>query len=109
MFLDEFIDIAIKEAKKSPMYRKHGAVLIYRNKIVGKGHNVYHNYKRKKNGKYFSIHAEVMAIKKCNYNILDKCVMIVVRVSGGEQKSSRPCKDCQRYLKKMKIRKILHS
>ena len=110
MFLDNFIDEAIKESKKSNMNFKHGAIIIYRNKIISRGYNRYFKYNRLKSGKYFSIHAEVMAIRNCqDHSILPKCVMIVVRAKNNKSRPSKPCRDCQKYLKKMKIHKILHS
>ena len=36
---NKFVCDAIKEASKSPMKNKYGAVLIYRNKIISIGHN----------------------------------------------------------------------
>ena len=33
------IEIAIKQALKSPMRKPHGAVLVYRNKVVSRGYN----------------------------------------------------------------------
>jgi len=108
--MEHFVNLAIREAEKSNLYHKHGAVLIYRNKIVGKGHNVYDKYTRLKSGKYKSIHAEVMAINNCpNQNILSKCKLIVVRFETGKMKISLPCKFCQKFLRKKKITKIYHS
>jgi hypothetical protein len=37
--MDYFVSIAVEEARKSHMSQKYGAVLIYRNKIISKGHN----------------------------------------------------------------------
>ena len=34
-----FIDEATKEAYKSPMNSKYGAILIYRNNIISRGYN----------------------------------------------------------------------
>lgn len=37
--MDYFIELAHKQALKSSMNKQYGAVLIYRNKVVGTGHN----------------------------------------------------------------------
>jgi deoxycytidylate deaminase len=37
--MDYFIELAHKQALKSSMNKQYGAVLIYRNKVVGIGHN----------------------------------------------------------------------
>ncbi len=34
-----YVNLAYQEALKSPLKKKYGAVLIYRNKVVGKGYN----------------------------------------------------------------------
>jgi deoxycytidylate deaminase len=39
--MNYFIDEAIKQAKKSPMEVKFGAILIYKNKIISAGFNTY--------------------------------------------------------------------
>lgn len=36
-----FIQVALSEAKKSPMNAKYGAVLVYRNRIISKAYNTY--------------------------------------------------------------------
>lgn len=42
MKLDSYIADACIEAEKSPMCHKYGAILIFRSKIVSRGHNSYH-------------------------------------------------------------------
>jgi pyrimidine deaminase RibD-like protein len=37
--MEYFIEMAYKEAIKSNVNNKYGAVIIYRNKIIGYGHN----------------------------------------------------------------------
>lgn len=37
--MNKFIDIVTQEAEKSYLKVKVGAILIYRNKIISKGHN----------------------------------------------------------------------
>jgi len=41
--VEQYLKIAGEEAKKSPMIKKHGALLIYRNKIISRGFNNYSN------------------------------------------------------------------
>lgn len=38
-----FVDAAAQEAKKSPMDKKHGAVLVRNGKVISVGHNRYRN------------------------------------------------------------------
>jgi len=37
--MSEFIEIAYKEAMKSTVSKKYGAVIVYRNKVMAVGHN----------------------------------------------------------------------
>ena len=39
--MDYFVLEAKKEASKSPMSKKYGAIIIYNNKIISRGHNYY--------------------------------------------------------------------
>jgi deoxycytidylate deaminase len=126
MGLKQYIREAMYEALKSNMYHKHGAVIIYRNKIIGRGYN-YNLGKdmRMKNGKW-SVHAETQAINDCDdYNKLSDSTLIVVRISpyffdvvkSGEAihnihhytKESCPCPKCRKTIKKYKINRVLHS
>ena len=52
-----FLDAAFNQATKSDMNFNHGSVVVYRGKIVGRGHNTYINSNYKD-----SLHAEVSAI-----------------------------------------------
>ena len=37
----EAIRLGIKEAMKSPVHNRYGAVLVHRNKIISTGHNLF--------------------------------------------------------------------
>lgn len=111
----DYIDKAIIESFKSDLCHKHGAVLVYRGKIISIGHNhmVYNKHC------LYSIHAEVSVIKEFlrlgkrrgfTKNILKDCILYVVR-SGKESlnyplKMSKPCNNCYNFIKKHKIRKV---
>ena len=116
----EFIDEAINNAEKSSLINaKHGAVVIYRGKIVGRGYNKYcvesfHKINR------WSIHAEVDAInnalRKISQEDIRKSTLIVVRkhISDNIKNSknislSAPCKNCRNYILKSGIRTCYYS
>jgi deoxycytidylate deaminase len=108
-----FIDEAHKQALKSDMNFNHGAVLVYRGKIIGRGYNTYinDNYDCKKK---ISLHAEVSAIndalRKINYEDLKKCELIILRVNNtGTHVNSKPCCNCQRYINNFLIKKVYYS
>lgn len=105
----EYLRIAAKTAEKSPMYpHKHGAIIVYRDKIIASGYNYYVGD--------FSIHAEVAAIsriKKKQKYILSDCDIYVVRIGPQRLniplKYSRPCSNCQDIIIKNNIRKAYYS
>lgn len=113
-----FVEKAKEQSLKSALYHKHGACLVYRNKIISYGYNymVYNKHC------LWSIHAEVSAIKEflrlgkrkgLGKNILKDCILYVVR-SGKESmnypmKLSKPCNNCLNFINKHKIKKVFWS
>lgn len=78
-----FIDEAILTAEKSNLkVANHGAVVVYRGKIVGRGYNKYCVENKNKVNRW-SVHAEVDAInnalRKISRDDLRKSTLIVVR------------------------------
>jgi len=107
LFLQEAADIALK----SNMQQKHGAVIVYKNKIIATGYNEICDYMNNN----FSIHAEVSAISKMFYNkkLLEFCDIYVVRIASVTfdncLKNSKPCKNCTNFIKKYNLRNIYYS
>ena len=135
--MESYIDAAIEEAFKSDLNNRHGCVIVYKNKIIGSGHNEY-----KKSGKIIgrgqteyvltktnekqSIHAEEMAILDCvrkyrNWRkLLEEAILIVVRLPCAKTITindttyincvkSDPCEHCSKILAKHNITNIIHS
>jgi deoxycytidylate deaminase len=104
-----YLNIAAKIAIKSPMYNhKHGAIIVYRDKIIGSGYNYYMSD--------FSIHAEVAAIssiRKKQKHILNECDIYVVRIGpdrfNNPLKYSRPCTNCSNTIIKNNIKNAFYS
>lgn len=103
-----YMDIAAKTALKSPMLQKHGAVIVYKNKIISEGFNYFISD--------YSIHAEVSAIKlvKGKYrNILSECEIYVVRIGPNKFKNtlkySKPCCNCQNAILKHNFKRAFYS
>lgn len=115
-----FIEEAITSATKSEIWAQHhGAVVIYRGKIVGRGYNKY-SVENVNNVNRFSVHAEVDAInnalRKISKEDLKKSTLIVVRKlkSSTNDKSkemglSAPCKHCANYIRKHGIKTCFYS
>ena len=107
LFLQEAAEIALK----SNMQQKHGAVIVYKNKIIASGYNEICDYMNNN----FSIHAEVSAISKMFYNkkLLELCDIYVVRIASitfdNCLKNSKPCKNCTNFIKKYNLRNIYYS
>jgi len=107
IFLNKAAEIAIK----SEMQQKHGAVIVYKNKIIATGFNYICDYLHDN----YSIHAEVSAINKLLYNkkLLELCDIYVVRIAPAIYnnclKNSKPCKSCTNIIKKYNLRNIYYS
>ena len=106
--------LVIKQAMKSPMKKKYGAILMYRNKIISVGYNYdTHISTKKYTSDYlpnvYSIHAEQDCINKVkNKTLLKKSILILVCLgSGNKLKSCEPCCMCSHIIKKYKIRKVV--
>ncbi|MAT13443.1 MAG: hypothetical protein CMM02_20785 [Rhodopirellula sp.] len=107
-----YLEIASDIAKNSNMFQKHGAIIVYKKNIIGKGCN---NTTIKKNSNCnYSIHAEISAInnviKNYNKDILQYSDLFVVRISNDNLlKYSKPCINCQKYINKFNIKKTYYS
>ncbi len=108
-----FIDAAKCQAENSVMESLHGAILIHRGKIVGKGYNK-HAFNTTNNKNTFSVHAEVCAIENALLKVpleeVKKCILVIVRINKrGDFMSSHPCKNCQKYIENIGLKTTFHS
>ena len=98
----EYFHVAQGMTSKSEHPRfHHGSVVVMRNTIIGKGSN------------YGFIHAEVSSLLNCEHvskSFLDQLVVFVCRVnSQGFFMNSKPCYGCQRFMKRMGIKKVIYT
>ena len=106
-----FLDKAAEIAKYSTMQQKHGAVIVYKNKIIAGGFNYMTHYLNDNN----SIHAEVAAISQVfkNKMILEECEIYVVRIASSKfnncLKLSKPCEKCSKFINKYNLKKAYYS
>ena len=131
-----FVNEAITYAEKSEMMSQHhGAVVIYRGKIVGRGYNKYCVENINKVNRW-SVHAEVDAInnalRKISHEDLRKSTLIVVRKlkENSEYKENKrenknknenenilceeiglsaPCRHCANFILKNGIKRCYYS
>jgi tRNA(Arg) A34 adenosine deaminase TadA len=104
-----FIDEAMKQAEKSNVRYKHGAVVVDKTgKIIAVGYN---KYRLSCYAKYkICIHAEIDAISKCSAKMLNGATLYVIRLnSGGELQSSKPCERCKDYIIRSRIYACYHT
>jgi len=97
-----FIEEAMKQARKSNVRYKHGAVVVKNGKIIGVGYNKYciSCYAIHK----ICIHAEIDAISNCSPKFLNGATLYVIRLNNqNELQSSKPCKRCKDYIIRSKI------
>ena len=105
-----FLSKASECALKSNMLQKHGAVIVYKNKIIATGYNQKCRYMNDN----FSIHAEVSAISKLFHNkkLLELCDIYVVRVASATfdncLKNSKPCQSCTNFINKYNLKNIYY-
>ena len=113
----KYIEEALREAIKSKLKQRHGAVLIHRNKIIARGHNKYlrsGNTYKDAEGELRTTHAEADVISQVPREILQNCTLIVVRlpldrnisfseIDIADCQNSAPCARCEELIKKSKI------
>lgn len=98
----DMIELAMQVAENSPLYQKHGAVIVGRGgKVIATGFN---NHRIGHHSSCFSTHAEINALNKCDRTMLEGARMYVVRLNRQNAevpRNSKPCHDCEIRIKKM--------
>lgn len=102
-----FKEEAKKQCYKSSYKYRLGAVVVHRNKIVGKGCNKVHSTGFPNgDGK----HAEIEALNDCKAKFRKNCTVYVCRISkDGKTLLAKPCKKCTKIMKKMKVKYVYYS
>lgn len=102
-----FLSVAAKEAKKSGVKFKHGAVVVVRGQIIARGYN---KHCMSCQSGPVSIHAEIDAVSNCPPRILPFASLYVVRINkNGKLCESAPCTHCKSYLERIGIKTVFHS
>lgn len=104
-----FLNEAYNQALKSDMNFTHGAVVVFRGKIVGRGFNSYCNdkYNRSIHAEVSAIHSALDKIDKCQ---LCHCELVIIRVTkGGNFANSFPCANCQKVISNFNLKKVYYS
>ena len=98
---DEVVELAISQARKSPMRYRHGSVIWKSNKIIGAGYN-WPVAPPGGNKKRFSIHSERDALKGLRLEQTYGASLLCVRITQKKESlaSSMPCSGCMGLLRR---------
>jgi hypothetical protein len=110
------LQIDQRPSKEMPHCTKfHQAIIINKNKILAIAHNSMGSRSRGSGYNTNTIHAEVAVVKSLgDISLLRGATLIVYRNNTmGQLRNSKPCVDCQCFLKKCMdkygLRKVLYS
>lgn len=102
-----FFEIAKKLSRKSTYWHKLGAVIVYKNRLIGLGFNNPSKTHTRSNNFYKTIHAELSAIINAGQDSLEGCEIYVYREhADGSPALSKPCKCCRQIIESVGIKKI---
>jgi len=104
------VDYIKKIASKSRMKFRMAALVYDEDEIVGTGFNNPYVSPKLANRGYWSVHAEIDALRKMDYLMdTNKLVMVVVRIKkDGSFGSSKPCPTCVNHIRKAGIKKVIY-
>lgn len=100
--------LAVREASKSTMSYKLGAVLVRRGKVLAVGRNVNKTHPDFGSGHFKTMHAEGNCLYNAKKRGIDPsgCTLIVYRKNNN---LSKPCSCCMVMIKKFGIEKVVYS
>lgn len=109
------IKLACREAQKSPHAQKHGCVVMnHRGKVLARGYNRWPPYstiegylqkvRYHKDIEGCSFHAEVATYYRIPKRFRKDLILLVVRSKGNNLKNSKPCANCQTFIRNKNIR-----
>lgn len=103
--MNRFLNVATGEARKSTYLYRLGAVVLRKNKIVGRGYNKLKTHPKLSKYGYYSCHAECDAIMRAS----EGDTLVVVRLlKSGKLCCSKPCDRCLKFAKDYGIKKIYY-
>lgn len=105
---DKFLRVAAQEALRGEFRYKHGVVIARNKDIITKGfnRNIGIDTVLSRYGLYYSMHAELDAIRKLPFGLEESCTLYSVRTGGG---LAKPCSRCLSVIAKTSIRRIVFS
>ena len=108
----DVLNTAIEEAVKSTHHPHIGAVVFKGKRIFGSGHNGIRSSSLPMKHRHWveSLHAEQAALLTLDWNKLQGCSMLVVRVSKtGVFGNCRPCPMCSKIINHVGIKNVFYT
>ena len=99
---------AVIAARKSDHKQRVGAVFAVGSRIISAGSNSYKTHPRS-NSPYKTIHAEFSAFLRARTELSGATLYVVRLLATGDLGMAKPCPDCQRFIAKMNLKKIIYS
>lgn len=105
---DKFLRVAAQEALRGEFRYKHGVVIAKNKEIISKGfnRNIGIDTVLSRYGLYYSMHAELDAIRRLPYEFEDSCTLYSVRAGGG---LAKPCSRCLSVIARTSINRVVFS
>lgn len=109
--IKKFLNEAKLQATKSQCNYRLGAITIRKNRILGRGPNLTktHTMMQRETGanRLLGIHAEIHAAIKSGYDQLAGSTVFVARITKDNRYAmAKPCKICQKILKRMYVKQV---
>jgi deoxycytidylate deaminase len=106
---EKFIAMAAQEALRGEFSRyQHGAVIARNKDVISTGYNrnIGIDNRLTALGHFYSLHAELEAIRKMPYSFKDACTLYSIRHNFN---MARPCPKCLKVIAKTPIKRIVFS
>lgn len=104
--------LAIKESKRSSVRCQHGATICSGKKVLARGHNSYRTHTTWGGGPLKTLHAEAAAIREAvnrGIDIRGSTIYVVRNNGNGGSQMSKPCRDCQTFIERFGISKVVYT
>lgn len=108
-----YLSVARYLASKSKANKKHGAVIVKSNRVLGAGFNKDKNHplhiSEEHIATHASRHAEIEAIRDAGWNVKG-AVLYVARVNNfGYDRDSKPCQRCSIIIEETQIKRVIYT
>lgn len=106
----KFFNAAKRQSKKSTYMHKMGAVVVKKNKIISTGYNKPTKTHPLSENEFKTVHAELDAILGLSdEEIYGSHVYIFREYKSGEPATAKPCKHCEKLLRKKGVSKVFYT